>query len=86
MTIASRTPHVVSRWMSIADVARELGVSRWTAQRRVREGQIPGGERMYGTDRGDRWHVERSIFVAWREAQRERAPNAPNSPKRAANE
>jgi hypothetical protein len=65
MTIRNRTPHAVPHWISIADVARELGVSRWTAQRRVRAGSIPGGERMYAHDRGERWHVDRAIFSQW---------------------
>jgi len=62
-----------SRWLSIAEVARELGVSRWTAQQRVRDGDIPGGERMYSHEKGERWHVDRETFNAWRQAQRDRA-------------
>jgi excisionase family DNA binding protein len=61
-----------SRWLSIAEVARELGVSADTAMRRVKTGSIPGGERMYAHGRGERWHVSREAFTAWRAAMRER--------------
>lgn len=70
--------------MSIAEVAAELDVSRWTALRLVRAGTVPGGERMYRFEgrNGERWMVNRSIFVLWRadSPNSPSAPNAPNSP------
>lgn len=61
---ALRTP---SRWLSIADVAQELGVSPKTALRLVRGGTVRGGEMLYPYEgrKGERWHVGREVFEAW---------------------
>lgn len=64
-------------WYSIAEVAALLRVSRWTARRRVRSGQVPGGELMYEHEKGERWHVRAEVFEAWR---RKIAPDAPDAP------
>jgi hypothetical protein len=72
VTIRKRTPHATLDFLCIADVARELGVSRWTAQRMAAAGRIPGAERMYDTDRGTRYHVHAETFRNWRQAVQER--------------
>lgn len=73
--IRNRTPHMTPPWMSIAEVAADLGVSPDTALRRVKTGSIPGGERMYRFEgrKGERWHVRRETYQAWRSAVRDQA-------------
>jgi excisionase family DNA binding protein len=75
VTVRNRTPRVLPQWMSIAEVAKNLGVSPDTALRRVKSGSIPGGERMYRFEgrKGERWHVKREAYSAWRSAVREQA-------------
>ena len=67
MRVPHKTPHLALRWLSIAFVARAIGISTQTARRLVRSGTIPGGALMYRFDnrKGERWHVEREVFDRW---------------------
>jgi predicted DNA-binding transcriptional regulator AlpA len=65
--VPPRTPRVAAAWITVSDVAQALGIHRSTAFRRLKDGSIPGLERMYTWDDGRvHWHVLRSAFEAWR--------------------
>jgi len=70
--IRNRTPHAQRKWLSIPEVAELLEVTRQTAIKLVRQGTVPGGELCYAYERrkGERWHVLRATFEAWRAQMR----------------
>jgi excisionase family DNA binding protein len=63
--------------MTLSEIARRIGVSRATAKRLVRTGEIPGGRILYTDIAGvERWRVLRAPAEKWI-AERETVEAAP---------
>lgn len=69
--IHASAPRQAAIWLSPADIARRLGVSRWTALRRMKdEGDAMGAQLAYKREDGsERWHCNADRFEAWMRAK-----------------
>jgi hypothetical protein len=58
--------------MKVQELVHDLGLSRQTIVRLLKTGRVPGGERLYTTDKGrERWVVDRAIYERWRALQQD---------------
>lgn len=67
LRVPHETPHLRLKWLNVADVARRLSCTRWTAIRKIKaHAREMGADPVpFDNRKGARWRVNQEMFDEW---------------------